>query len=314
MRALLPLLLAAAAAAHAPVPSATRQAFLQVNGYYVLYTYPTGPHLSHRGTLLAPLPVTLELLGAHVDMSPDATSASVRFLGSDYSFTAGSSTFLYNNRRLPLPEPPQPIPGRGLLVPLLPVLAARGVPHQWHFRWRVLRIWDWRLNTQANPLWHTFMWDRAPADRLPRDRLTQFVPVRFHASWSSGFIDYPPSTGSRVYVYKRRFYTEVQHTAGLTLSHEERVFLWDAWLLLVKSGEDFLTAWSRRGERVGKYHVRGGLFSWGDYIPPPGHRLQDPCTSRPGGRYVCDYVSGPALGLPGWESLTAFVIAAFVRE
>jgi hypothetical protein len=158
------------------------------------------------------------------------------------------------------------------------------------------------------------MWDRAPADRLPRDRLTQFVPVRFHASWSSGFIDYPPSTGSRVYVYKRRFYTEVQHTAGLTLSHEERVFLWDAWLLLVKSGEDFLTAWSRRGERVGKYHVRGGLFSWGDYIPPPGHRLQDPCTSRPGGRYVCDYVSGPALGLPGWESLTAFVIAAFVRE
>jgi len=310
MRALLALLLATATAAHAPVPSATRQAFLQVNGYYVLYTYPTGPHLSHRGTLLAPLPVTLELLGAHVDMSPDATSASVRFLGSDYSFTAGSSTFLYNNRRLPLPEPPQPIPGRGLLVPLLPVLAARGVPHQWDFRWRVLRIWDWRLNTQANPLWHTLMWDRAPADRLPRDRLTQFVPVRFHASWR--VIHHP---GARWPVYEHRFYTEVQHTAGLVLRHfDERVFLWDAWLLLVKSGENFLTAWSRRGERVGKYHVRGGLFSWGDYIPPPGHRLQDPCTSRPGGRYVCDYVSGPALGLPGWESLTAFVIAAFVRE
>jgi len=315
--AILAFLLAAAPVAHARAPETTRRAFLQINGYYVLYTYPTGPYLSRRGTLMAALPVTLELIGARVEVSPDATSAKVRFLGADYVFTAGSPAFLYNGRRLPLPEPPRRIPGRALLVPLLPLLDTGGVPYEWDHRWRVLRIRDRRLTTRENLLWDLVRHD-FPADRFPHDRIVQFVPVRFHTSW---FRRFTRPTSLRHPNYEHRFYTEIRHTGELTLRNwDERVFEWYVMTLLKRPGESFLTAWGRRYRRAGMYDPRGGWvyrsgwLGWGNYAPHPGQRPWEPCTPRPGGHYVCYYVSNVTTGLRGWWQFPVFVVAGFVRR
>jgi len=291
---------------HAPTSPPSSRAFIQVNGYYILYTYPTPPHLSQNGNLLVPLPIALQLLGAHVQINPHPPSATVRFLGSTFTFTPGRPTASFDGQPLPLPEPPTLTPHGALLIPLLPVLQARRVPHEWDPRWRVLRIWEPKLTTTANELFFYSNIFNLSVERLPTAPLLEFVPVRFHVSWRNTF---HPVT--RAPIYEQSFYTELQHTAGRTFPMSDRNFYWDAKSMEVRTGENVLQAWADRRNRVER--VRG--LWWGAFVPPQGGSEPDFCGSWPGGRYVCFLREPiPFLRRPGWNLPVMYVLGVFIHR
>lgn len=303
----------------AALPAAVgQQAFIQVNGHYILYTYPSGARLSPRGALLVPLPIALQLLGAEAYVSPDGSSATVRFLGALFTFTAGSSTGRLNYRPLPLPAPPQRTPQGALLVPLRPILRAGGVPYQWDPTWRVLRIWDERLTSKANPFadFLTFLAPSFDPRSTPRSRFTAFAPLRVHVSWWVGPVPQLP----RIRTFWYGVYTELQHTRGLTpVRGEHRFFYWKASFLYVRKGERVLDVWARgRGTLPDPY---GGPYRgqevayWGDNVPPSGGLDPDTCDARPRGRYVC-FLASPTLRQwkPGWQQVVTIVTGTFVEQ
>lgn len=76
---------------------ASRPVLLQVNDYFILYTYPKAPYLDQKGRLLIPLKSVQDILGGKVVYDPKAKAATVEMLGRKVTATIGSKQITVND-------------------------------------------------------------------------------------------------------------------------------------------------------------------------------------------------------------------------
>ncbi len=275
-------------------PSTTQQAFLLLDAYYLLYTYPTPPHLSPRGTLLVPLPVTTDLLGAQTALSPDASTATVRLLGSTFRFTAGSPTAQFNAKPLPLPEPPTPTPERALLVPLLPILNALHIRYSWNPAPRILHIRDPRI-FQANPRGlppplgsYLVEYTAEEVRRLSPHQLTAFAPLRSQL-FVRTYLRMPNGWGKAAY----RFRVYLRHVRGLTLPASRTAFNMEAYVLHSADVDPISHTIRFPGVWEAWKDLAASSLLWGTALTvgPSGEPRppNDRCSLR-GATYLCDFL------------------------
>ncbi|WP_420594237.1 hypothetical protein [Deinococcus sp.] len=191
--------------------------FVNVNGKYVLYSYPAAPY-ARQGVVYAPLVSFAELLGIRVTQNANPAAVTLNLNGKSFAFRVVGSRLVGvagGHSQVPVER----LPGGTLVAALPPLLDALKVSYQLDATG--LRVTDQRFlnpqrppgqqSTYANGLpniyksWDYFFLDQA----FPESR--NFVPTNFALSQATGSVTVEarfnlreprrPSEGLSVMVY-----------------------------------------------------------------------------------------------------------------
>ena len=126
---------------------------LRVNSYYVIYTPPVSPYLDHSGKVLVSLTGFAQLLEGSFDYPAAVVRhhengrASLVYAGTTLEFDPKKAAIRVVNQgqSVPLPAPPEVLPGGELAVPLQPLAEALGIDFSWDPERKLVWLKDPRL-------------------------------------------------------------------------------------------------------------------------------------------------------------------------
>ena len=118
-------------------------AFLKINQFYVLFTYPIVPHRDPSGTFIVGLDALAKIMEAHT-RTDAANKTETLFLPShSITFVDGASTATVDGKPVALPVTALwDTPSGKMIVPLSPILAAFHIPSHWDATHKILTLQD----------------------------------------------------------------------------------------------------------------------------------------------------------------------------
>ncbi len=125
------------AATCAPLPDA----FLKINQFYVLFTYPIVPHQDPSGTFIVGLDALAEIIEAHTRTDAANKVETVTLAGHSITFTDGKQTAEVDGKPVALPVTALwDTPSGKMVVPLSPILAAFHIQSHWDATHKILAL------------------------------------------------------------------------------------------------------------------------------------------------------------------------------
>ncbi len=127
------------AATCAPPPDA----FLKINQFYVLFTYPVVPHRDPSGTFIVGLDALAKIMEAHTRINAASKTETLFLLSHSITFVDGASTATVDGKLVDLPVSALwDTPSGKMIVPLSPILAAFHIPSHWDAAHKILTLQD----------------------------------------------------------------------------------------------------------------------------------------------------------------------------
>ena len=125
------------AATCTPAPDA----FLKVNEFYVLFTYPIVPHLDQSGTFVVGLDALAEIMEAHTQTSAANKTETVTLSGHSITFRDRASTATVDGKSVTLPVTAlwDVVSGK-MIVPLSPILTAFHIRSRWDAKNKIMAL------------------------------------------------------------------------------------------------------------------------------------------------------------------------------
>ena len=118
-------------------------AFLKVNQFYVLFTYPIVPHLDKSGTFLVGLNAFAEMIGATVRTDRPTRSETITWRSNSVTFIDRARTAAIDGRYVPIPVPALfDQPSGKMIAPLSVILQAFHIRPRWNAKYRILALQD----------------------------------------------------------------------------------------------------------------------------------------------------------------------------
>ncbi len=118
-------------------------AFLKINQFYVLFTYPIVPHRDPSGTFIVGLDALAKIMEAHTQTSVADKAETLTFSGHSITFTDGASTAEADGKPVALPVTALwDTPSGKMVVPLSPILATFHIPSHWDATHKILTLQD----------------------------------------------------------------------------------------------------------------------------------------------------------------------------
>lgn len=121
----------------APAPNA----FLKINEFYVLFTYPIVPHRDPSGTFIVGLDALAEIMGAHTRTDAESKTETLFLPSHSITFADGESTATVDGKPVALPVTALwDTPSGKMIVPLSPILAAFHIQSHWDETHKILAL------------------------------------------------------------------------------------------------------------------------------------------------------------------------------
>ena len=118
-------------------------AFLKINQFYVLFTYPIVPHRDPSGTFIVGLDALANMMEAHTRTNAASKTATLFLPSHSITFADGAATADVDGKPVALPVTALwDTPSGKMIVPLSPILAAFHVQSQWDPTHRILTLHD----------------------------------------------------------------------------------------------------------------------------------------------------------------------------
>jgi len=116
-------------------------AFLKVNQFYVLFTYPIVPHRDPSGTFIVGLDALAKMMEAHTRHDAIRKTETVLLAGHSITFADGASTASVDGKPVALPVTALwDAPSGKMIVPLSPILAAFHIQSHWDVTHKILTL------------------------------------------------------------------------------------------------------------------------------------------------------------------------------
>ncbi len=118
-------------------------AFLKINQFYVLFTYPIVPHRDPSGTFIVGLDALAKMMEAHTRHDALRKKETILRAGYSITFVDGASTATVDGKPVDLPVTALwDAPLGKMIVPLSPILAAFHIQSHWDATHKILTLRD----------------------------------------------------------------------------------------------------------------------------------------------------------------------------
>lgn len=125
------------AATCSPAPDA----FLKINEFYVLFTYPIVPHRDPSGTFIVGLDALAKIMEAHTRTDTASKAETVTLAGRSITFVDGASIATVDGKPVTLPVTALwDAPSGKMIVPLSPILQAFHIQSYWDETHKILAL------------------------------------------------------------------------------------------------------------------------------------------------------------------------------
>ncbi len=245
------------------VSAASRQAFLKVNKFYILYTNPIVPQYIKRGDFLVGLQSAALILNAKATTNAQATVTTVVKGLHQIQITAGSQTAQVDGKPVRMAAPAVlKQPSGQMIVPLSALVSAFHLQSRWDARRRVLAL------TGKN------LMNNIPADSLGN------IAIEVPSKNTAILVPFSADFGGSRNEMRHRLQFKAQNASIRTLKQSS------AYINLVNAGEVPIYLGHWEGPYAVNYIIGG--VPW-----PPDLATYSP-TLRPGATWSQDIeISGP---------------------
>lgn len=118
-------------------------AFLKINQFYVLFTYPIVPHRDPSGTFIVGLDALAKMMEAHTSTDAESKTETLFLPSHSITFADGASTATVDGKPLALPVTALwDTPSGKMVVPLSPILDTFHIQSQWDETHKILMLHD----------------------------------------------------------------------------------------------------------------------------------------------------------------------------
>lgn len=116
-------------------------AFLKINQFYVLFTYPIVPHRDPSGTFIVGLDALAKMMEAHTHTDAESKTETLFLPSHSITFADGASTATVDGKPVTLPVTALwDAPSGKMIIPLSPILDTFRIQSQWDETHKILAL------------------------------------------------------------------------------------------------------------------------------------------------------------------------------